>query len=465
MPKGKLVRFNEGDILFNAGETTTEMYIIKSGTVKIMIRHNNALIPLTELGAGSYVGEMSFLTGVPRSASVIAQTPITAAVISASVLHDENLGLSNWAVSLAKVLVHRIRKTTEILGSYISQEPEYRSKADAESNYTDDFTIVYRDAASPPRLYLKGSLTNTAIDLLKSRVREIKLKTPGTLILDFSDVIDIDQTGINYLYGLSTNKDVAEGKIKIENVQLIRDTVLSIKGIQDILTTTHTPLRRVEKGEILIKQGDAESTMYVVKTGSFSIYRQKKQRTIPLAKAETGDVIGEMALIKEGPRSATVRAEKTSIVHVIETREFYRNVYNVPGWFMELIQGLVQRLRDTDEMLEHLLEEKKLKQKKSKWPSPFAIYMDDTHPGMFVLKGNLTLSNMQYVRQSIIIAANRGIPVIKVDLSKVNRIDRESIIVFLNLYTKLRKKKISLTLEGPQKSILDLFQQYEIEPD
>lgn len=464
MPKGKLTRFNEGDTLFNAGDTSREMYILRSGTVKIMIKHNNSFIPITDLKAGSYVGEMSFLTGVPRSASVIAQTPVTATVIDVAVLHDENLGLSNWAVSLAKVLVRRIRMTTEILGSYISKEMDFKGVEDIKTNIIDTFSIDYNVSTAPARLYLRGSLTEPSVNLLKTKVREINLKITGTLILDFSDVIDIDQTGISYLYDLSKNKNVAEGNIKIENIQLIRDTVLSIKGIQDILTTTHTPLKRIEKGELLIKQGEAESTMYVVKTGEFSIYRQK-QGIIPLAKAEAGDVIGEMALIKEGPRSATVRAEKTSIVHVIDTREFYKNIYNVPGWFMELIQGLVQRLRDTDKMLENLMEKKKSKKTKAKWPSPFAIFTDDTHPGEFIIKGNLTLSNMQYVRQIIIIAANRAISQISVDLSKVNSIDRESIVVFLNLYTRLRKKNIRLNIEGPQKSILELFKQYGLDSD
>ncbi len=465
MQKGKQARFNEGETLFKAGDTSREMYIIRSGTVRVMIKHDNTFVPLTELGAGSYVGEMSFLTGVPRSASVIAQTPVTATVIDVSVLHDENLGLSNWAVSLAKVLVHRIRKTTEILGSHITNKMDLKGQRTIQTNCLESFSIDFKENTSPPRLYLKGSLTSVSIDLLKTTIREMKLKIHDILILDFSDVIDIDQAGINYLYELSKNRDVAEGKIKIENVQLVRDTVLSIKGIQDILTTTHTPLKRIERGEILISQGKAESTMYVVKTGAFSIFRQQGDSIVPLAKAEAGDVIGEMALIKDGPRSATVKAEKTSIVHVIDTREFYRNIYNVPGWFMELIEGLVQRLRDTDEMLAHLMEKKEQKKVKAKWPSPFAIFMDDTHPGMFIVKGNLTLPNMQYIRQILIITANRGISPITVDLSKVNRIDRESIVLFLNLYTRLKKNGIALNIEGPQKSILNLFRQYGIDTD
>jgi len=463
--KDKLVRFNTGDTLFNAGDTSREMYIIRTGSVRVMIKRKESFVPLTELGAGSYVGEMSFLTGVPRSATVTAQTPVTATVIDPEILKDENLGLSTWAVSLAKVLVRRIRKTTEIVGSYISKDPDLKDAGKTSHSDVEDFSMIFNGNLTPSRLYLKGSLTGKSVELLKARIRELKIKEPGTIVLDFSDVIDIDQAGINYLYNLSRDKDMAEGKIKIENVQLIRDKVLSVKGIQDILTTTHTPIRRVEEGEFLIRQGDAETTMYVVKTGSFSIFRQTDEGIVPLATAESGDVIGEMALIKEGPRSANVKADKASIVHVIDTREFYRNVYNVPGWFMELIQGLVQRLRDTDDMLEKILAAKKKKTRKEKWKSPLCILFDESHKGAFILKGVLNFANMEYVRQSIIIAANRGNKTITVDLSLVKQIDRESIAVFLNLYTRLKKRGITLNIEGPQKSILNLFQQYGIDRD
>ncbi len=465
MDSGKIARFNEGDILFNAGDESREMYIIRTGTVKVLIKKGDNLIPLTDLGSGSYIGEMSFLTGTPRSATVKASTPVTAAIINPEILKDENLGLSTWAVSLAKVLVRRIRRTTEILGSYITKERGAQENKNGEKQETESFSLNYNDRESPSRLYLRGILTEKSIEPLKSKIREIKLKTAGRVILDFSDVIDIDQAGINYLYVLSQNKDVSEGKIQIENVQLIRDKVLSIKGIQDILTTTHTPVKRVEKGEILIKQGEADTTMYVVRSGSFSIYRETGKGTVKLAKAESGDVIGEMALIKEGPRSANVAADKPSVVHVIDTREFYKNTYNVPGWFMELIQGLVQRLRDTDDMLETILKAKKGKSEKAKRKASFCILFDDTKPGVFYLKGILNLTNMAYVKQAVIVAAKKGVKSISVDLSRVKQIDNDSVAVFLNLFVSLKKKGIDLSFEGPQKSITYLFQQYGIDKE
>ncbi len=230
MIENKLVRFNEGDTLFHVGETSRDMYIIRSGRVKVLIEKDDMMIPLTELGKGHHVGEMSFLTGIKRSATVVAETSIVANVINPEILDDENLGLSTWAVSIAKVLVRRIRSTTELLGDYLIQEDEISETPDGRR--VDDLKhldIDYFKDLRPGRLYLKGQFTENAIEILKAKIRELKLKNVSPVILDFSDVIDIDQAGINYLFGLIQSNPVADQKLLVENMQLIRDKVLSIK--------------------------------------------------------------------------------------------------------------------------------------------------------------------------------------------------------------------------------------------
>ncbi len=463
MSREKLVRFQKGETLFKNGDTSREMYIIRSGSVRVVIYKDDQMITLTELGKGNYIGEMAFLTGVPRSATIIAERDLMVSVISPDILIDEELGLSNWAVSIAKVLVRRIRKTTELLGNYIVRDSKSDIPWKSEIQTVDSLSLEYNINIRPGRLYLKGNLSEPYIDMLKSKIRELKLKNVKPLILDFSDVIDIDQAGISYLYELTQTSDVAEHNIKIENIQLIRDKVLSIKGIQDIITTTKIPLKRVEAKELLIRQGDIENTMYVVKSGLFSVSRGSGGGAIHLANAEAGDVIGEMSLIKEGVRSADVKAEKAGIVYVIDIREFYNNIYNVPGWFMELIQGLVQRLRDTNEMLDQIMKDKKEKEKSKKWPTPFCMIMDSSNPGKFLLKGTVTISNLQYLKQVLRVEISRNTEKIIIDLSRVKQIDKESIAGFLNLYTQLKKKGINLVFEGPQKSILNLFKQYDLE--
>jgi CRP-like cAMP-binding protein len=418
----RLVRFKEGDVIFKAGDTSRNMYIIRTGTVMVFIEKEGRQIPITKLGQGQYIGEMSFLTGVKRSATVIAETDILVNEIPPEILEDEHLGLSSWAVSIAKVLVRRIRTTTEQLGEYmLGHETPTITEAQAASEVPlPEGNVKRTDQAR--RLFLKGRFTEKSIEPVKNKIREFKLKQGAMLILDFSDVIDIDQAGINFIFNLIKSTAVAENIIRIENLQLIRDKVLSIQGLQNILTKTKIPLRHVEKDELLIKQGDLEQVMYVVKSGSFTISRETESGTVILAKAESGDVIGEMSLIKEGIRSADVRADKSGIVHVLDVRDFYNNVYNVPGWFLELIRGLVQRLRNTNDMILRF-ERGELEKPAGEWQLPFGILLDSTKPGQFALSGVMTLPNLQYLLHILKFEMMKKREVIILDLSKVTKIE------------------------------------------
>ena len=453
--ESRLVRFNKGDIIFKSGETTRNMYIIRSGTVRVFIEKDGKQIPITEIGKGQYVGEMSFLTGVKRSATVIAETNIMANEIPHSLLEDEHLGLSTWAVSIAKVLVRRIRTTTEQLGEYLAGHTGggiTESQAAAEVPLPDRSAASSRDD-STRRLFLKGYFTENSIEPIKNKIRELKLKKDTTLILDFSDVVDIDQAGINYIFSLIKSNEVAENRIRIENMQLIRDKVLSIQGLQNIMAKTHIPIRHVEKDELLIKQGALEHVMYVVKNGSFTISRETDTGTITLAKAESGDVIGEMSLIKEGIRSADVRADKPGTVHVLDVRDFYNNVYNVPGWFLELIRGLVQRLRNTNEMLIRYERGEDIVEPKDKWNHPFGILLDSTIPGKFGLSGVMSLSNIQYLIFLLKYETMKKRREIILDMSRVTKINESARNSLSDVCRKIEAMGIKITIIEPEADI------------
>ena len=453
----RLIRFNKGDVLFKSGETSRNMYILRTGTAKVLIEKDGKQIPITELGKGQYVGEMSFLTGVKRSATVIAETNIMANEIPPNILEDEHLGLSTWAVSIAKVLVRRIRTTTEQLGEYMTG---HESPTITESQAAAAVPLPGKDTEQQEqnrRLFLKGRFTEKSIESIKNKIRELKLKKETILILDFSDVIDIDQAGINYIFNLIKSNDVAENRIRIENMQLIRDKVLSIQGLQNIMAKTHIPIKHVEQDELLIKQGALEHVMYVVKNGSFTISRETETGTLYLAKAESGDVIGEMSLIKEGIRSADVRADKPGTVHVLDVRDFYNNVYNVPGWFLELIRGLVQRLRNTNEMLIRYERGEDLTEPLGDWNRPFGIVLDSTKPGKFALSGVMTLPNIQYLIHMLKYEMMKKRKEIVLDMSKVTKIEPSARTALQNIYQQMRKMGTEVKVRAPEENIQALF--------
>jgi cAMP-dependent protein kinase regulator len=75
--------YDEGDIVVTEGEAGSSLFLIVSGEVKVFTRgERGEHLPLAELGAGDFFGEVSVLSGKPRTATITARTPVTAIELS-----------------------------------------------------------------------------------------------------------------------------------------------------------------------------------------------------------------------------------------------------------------------------------------------------------------------------------------------------------------------------------------------
>lgn len=81
----------------------------------------------------------------------------------------------------------------------------------------------------------------------------------------------------------------------------------------------------VAPGEQIIEQNTTGAQMYVVADGAVEVYIQGLENARSLVVLGKGQVIGEMALIDQGYRSASVRATKEgATLYLIESSEFHR---------------------------------------------------------------------------------------------------------------------------------------------
>lgn len=86
--------------------------------------------------------------------------------------------------------------------------------------------------------------------------------------------------------------------------------------------------RRIPAGEILIREGDtglAASELYLVKQGEFEVLQRRRGANIRVNMKQRGDVFGEVSLMYNSPRSATVAATQDSVVWVLERDLFRRH--------------------------------------------------------------------------------------------------------------------------------------------
>ena len=71
-----LERFSEGDIVITEGEQGSSLYVVVSGSVKVYTRgQRGESMYLAQLSEGDFFGEVSVLTGKPRTATITASEP------------------------------------------------------------------------------------------------------------------------------------------------------------------------------------------------------------------------------------------------------------------------------------------------------------------------------------------------------------------------------------------------------
>jgi CRP-like cAMP-binding protein len=107
--------FADGEIIFTEGDTSSEMYVIRTGKVEISKHVGGHPIRLAVLDRGSFFGEMSLLEGLPRSATARATGETQLLVLRPGSLLLQIRRDPTFAFELLQQLSGRIRELNEKL--------------------------------------------------------------------------------------------------------------------------------------------------------------------------------------------------------------------------------------------------------------------------------------------------------------------------------------------------------------
>ncbi len=107
--------------------------------------------------------------------------------------------------------------------------------------------------------------------------------------------------------------------------------------------------QRWEAGQEIVRQGDTGVGMFIVRSGKVEIVQDRAGQREKLRDLGPGEAFGEMALLDEFPRSATVRAvEPTTCLGI--TRWHFRGILEShPAIALKLLPILTKRLRAAEE--------------------------------------------------------------------------------------------------------------------
>jgi signal transduction histidine kinase len=107
----------------------------------------------------------------------------------------------------------------------------------------------------------------------------------------------------------------------------------------------------LQPGEVLIHEGDPGDALFVIVEGDFEVSKLAGSSEVVIAHRGVGEVIGEMSLLDNEPRSATVRALKTSRLFRLDQDSFHKLLEWSPAAAQAILKTVTMRLRNTEVML------------------------------------------------------------------------------------------------------------------
>lgn len=106
-----------------------------------------------------------------------------------------------------------------------------------------------------------------------------------------------------------------------------------------------------EPGQVLFKEGDPGTEAYLVRSGYVTIWKMDEGKRVDLADRGPGEILGEMALLDDKPRSASVSAKNRVEVEVITRADLKTMLGQTPEPLVVILHQLMSRLRDVNEMV------------------------------------------------------------------------------------------------------------------
>ena len=131
-----------------------------------------------------------------------------------------------------------------------------------------------------------------------------------------------------------------------------------LSGVSLFSTCAKHELRRIAaladeieapKGKTLAREGDTGAEFFVVVDGTATATRRGRK----VATIGPGSFFGELALLDQGPRAATVTADTDMQLLVLTSRAFSTLLDDTPSVSRRILRGMAERLRSAENAPTH----------------------------------------------------------------------------------------------------------------
>jgi len=133
------------------------------------------------------------------------------------------------------------------------------------------------------------------------------------------------------------------------------DALMNVPMFKDLNKKTLSRLEKIARersfsaGDVIVKEGDEGVGFFLITSGTVAVTRDKHE----LNKLGAGDFFGEMALLDNFRRSATVQALTQTETLALLRSDFIAELRGNADLAVEMLSLMSRRLREADERLAH----------------------------------------------------------------------------------------------------------------
>jgi CRP-like cAMP-binding protein len=110
-------------------------------------------------------------------------------------------------------------------------------------------------------------------------------------------------------------------------------------------------LLQIQKGDFLFREGDVAEDMYIIKSGEISLIVSDGVSELIVARASSGQLIGEMSLFDKKLRSASAKAVTPVEVVQLPYAKLESELETMPEWVQVTLKTLSEKIRQANSKL------------------------------------------------------------------------------------------------------------------
>ena len=101
--------YQPGEIIVREGEKNRDLFILSEGVIEVSVRAEKEQIVINEIHPPEILGEISFLNGTPRIATLTARTKVEVYILSYEKVKQEMADIPPWFKLILRTLTSRMK--------------------------------------------------------------------------------------------------------------------------------------------------------------------------------------------------------------------------------------------------------------------------------------------------------------------------------------------------------------------